>query len=186
MVFRKRINPKLKAFAFFLKETGILFSERSGNLPEIKVFGNPICQKLLNEQECTREKKSPGRPRKLDTRTRRQLFRSFENLQAVDCNFSVKQLVNYSGLDLKKASYRTYVRCLHEEVYGSRQTRKKGLLSSKDRMERLKFARKWQKFLKAQPIFFFSGHKILFRWCFVCLQNKPLWPGYKTKGTHLE
>ena len=60
------------------------------------------------------EKKSPGRPRKLDTRTRRQLFRSLANLQAVDCNFTVKQLVNYSGLDFKKASYRIFATCMRK------------------------------------------------------------------------
>ena len=120
------------------------------------------------------KKKGPGRPRKLDTRACRQLFRSLENLQAVDCNFTVKQLVNYSGLDFKKASYRTYVRYLHEEGYGSRQTRKKGLLSLKDRKERFKFTRKCQNLLKTQPKFFFSEHRILFRLFFVCLQNKPL------------
>ena len=55
-------------------------------------------------------------------------------------------------------------------------------MSLKDRKERFKFVRKCQNLLKTQPNFFFLEHKILLRWCFVCVQNKPLCRVYETKG----
>ena len=155
MVFRGKISPRVTSLAYYLRqEKGYSYREIAekckiskeraiyyGNLPP---WNNK--QKVLN---------NAGRKKKLSTRDERCLLRAIKSLRLEgDVNFTVKKLVNSAGLDFKRASYRTYVRFLNRNGYSFRQTRKKGLLSRKDRQERLKFARKCKSNLQTNPRFF--------------------------------
>lgn len=55
-------------------------------------------------------------------------------------------VVHNSGINPKKAKYRTFVSYLHKMGYKYRQTRRKGLLTEKDHLVRLKYARAASKF----------------------------------------
>ena len=57
-------------------------------------------------------------------------------------NLTVKQLVEYSGLNLRSASRRTYSRCLNNMGFRFLQARKKGLLNDKHIKSRVRYARK--------------------------------------------
>lgn len=153
MVFRTGITPELKAVAFMLRRDGYSYQEVANICHIGKSSAIRFASTVLKPKACAKGK-STGRPRKLNIRERRGLFRSLTKLQKIDPNFTVNQLVSFSGLNFQQASYRTYVRYLHEEGYASRQTRKKGLLDEDDKLERRKFARKCKDILEDKPQFF--------------------------------
>ena len=74
-----------------------------------------MCLKKKN-----REKKVPksikkewskvGRPAVLDDRGKRRLERAVKKLRSTNPNFSVMDIVQASGIDTNRASYRTFVR----------------------------------------------------------------------------
>ena len=78
--------------------------------------------------------------------------------------------MEFSGLDLKIASYTTYRRILHRQKYGYRQARKKGVLSGADKRKRLSFARKCkgiilkdQSFFKESILLYLDGVSFVFK-----------------------
>ena len=63
------------------------------------------------------------------------------SLQECNPNFTVMEVVKRSSIDLNIAHYRTFLRQIKKFGFNFRQSRKKGLLTSKDLKERLKFAK---------------------------------------------
>ena len=68
-------------------------------------------------------------------------------------NFTLKQLVNESGLSFQLASERTFSRCLNENGFFFLQARKKGVLHEKDKKQRLKYAKEMRRVLSSNPNF---------------------------------
>ena len=58
-----------------------------------------------------------------------------------DPNFSVMEIVKASGINMKCASYRTFLRYIRTLGYGYYNSRRKGVLTAKDLKKRKKFAR---------------------------------------------
>ena len=78
---------------------------------------------------------------RLNDRYRRAILRTIKNLQKTHCNFTVMQLVAEAGIDPNVAHRQTFSRYLNCWGYHFLQSRKKGLLSDKDKDLRLKHAR---------------------------------------------
>ena len=91
---------------------------------------------------------------RLNDRDKRAILRTIKNLQKTHCNFTVIQLVAEAGIDPKVAHRRTFSRYLNCWGYHFLQSRKKGLLSDKDKDLRLKHARVVRGILKDSPDFF--------------------------------
>lgn len=98
-------------------------------------------EETVRKQSQTKISKKRGRPCVLTCRDQRKLARSISQLRLIDPNFTAMNVVENSGIDCKKAKYRTFVSYLNKLGYKFRQTRKKGLLSGKDHHQRLKYAR---------------------------------------------
>ena len=87
--------------------------------------------------------KRMGRPKKLSERDKRTILRQIRLLRCEDGNWTIKRLMEISNVT--HVSQRTVTRLLHQNGYKYLQARKKGLLSEKDKKDRVKFARKMLK-----------------------------------------
>ena len=87
------------------------------------------------------QKSKGGRPQLLTARDKRKLHNSFKKLRKADPNFTIKEVVQDSGIGLKSASYRTFVRCIKKMGYGFYTSRRKGVMTTKDFKQRRKFAK---------------------------------------------
>lgn len=165
MVFYRKIGVNKRAKAFALRKTlSLPYSEIAKICKISKTSARRYGEsKKSNAQKRSVQGKKPpkiGRPNILSTRDKRLLARCIKKLREENINFTVKQLIEFSGLSLKKASYRTYVRAINEMGYKYLQTRKKGMLSARDKRNRYKFAREQLKHLKSQENFW--THDIAF------------------------
>ena len=86
-----------------------------------------------------------GRPRKITERAKRHMLKCFKELRAKEGNFTVRRLMERSGVSEKDVSSRTVNRMLNEEGYFFLQSRKKGLVTSDDLKKRVKFATAMQR-----------------------------------------
>lgn len=82
---------------------------------------------------------SSGRPRKVNARTERKLIRTVQYLRADDHNWRVNKLMKVAQVEHVHKS--TVCRVLNRNGYSLLQSRKKGLMSAKDKRARVKFAR---------------------------------------------
>lgn len=157
MVYRKGITEKFKVLAYVLRENGYSYSEiakkcKISRTSAIRFScGQTNSAANSSQNDC---KGRQGRPKKLSERQKRHYIRSIDNLRRKDPNFTIKKLVEFSGMDFQNCSYSTYRRVLHEEKYAYRQTRKKGILNEADKRKRLVFARKCKNILKDDDVFF--------------------------------
>ena len=87
-----------------------------------------------------RRKENKGRPKKLTMRMERIIIRTLLRLRREQVGFSSQKIRETAGLPLHISS-RDIKRCLGKYGYNYVQSRKKGLLSSKDKILRTKFAR---------------------------------------------
>lgn len=85
--------------------------------------------------------KAGGRPEILNERDKRRLQRAVKILRETDANFTVMEVVQTSGIDINRASYRTFVRYIRKLGYGFYNSRKKGVLTRNDLKKQRKFAR---------------------------------------------
>ena len=92
-----------------------------------------------------------GRPRCLNERNERLLLRAVKTLRKTSVNFSVKDVIQESGLDPSIAKRRTISLYLNRAGYQHLQARKKGLLSESDKKIRMKYAQNAKKLLKVIP-----------------------------------
>ena len=82
-----------------------------------------------------------GRRKILTSRDRRKLHRSLIMLRAENPNFTIMDVVKWSGIPQHKANYRTFHREICNLGYAYRPSRKKGILTDKDLKLRREFAR---------------------------------------------
>ena len=88
-----------------------------------------------------RRRENKGRPRKLTERDERRVIRSIDKLREEEGSFTSKRIASHAGLATARICNRTIRRCLNRHGYGYRQSRKKGLMTLKDRVKRVKFCR---------------------------------------------
>lgn len=111
-------------------------------------------QVLGSKPMSDKRKMNTGRPRRLSIRDERRILRAIPRLRKLEGGFSSKRIAIFAGID-PSVSSRTICRVLNKHGFGFYQTRKKGLLTEKDRKLRVKFCRKIKK-LKA-PSFWKDG-----------------------------
>ena len=101
-----------------------------------------------------------GRPTKMTIHDERHLLRRVKQLHSANIAFTVPTLRKDAGL--QHVSTRTVNRYLNKNDYNYVQTRKKGLLSAKDKKKRVQFAKKVKKtlpdnFWRDSIAFYFDG-----------------------------
>jgi transposase len=113
--------------------------------------------KQLNKPRGHQDKKKRlGRPKILSDRDVRRLRRSIVLLRNYNANFTVKELIQFSGLNYSSASYATFYREILRAGLKFVNSRRKGVLSDSDCKKRYKFAQKCRKMLKTKPDLFHS------------------------------
>ena len=90
----------------------------------------------------------------LSDRNQRKLIRIIKALCDKDPNFTVKRLVAHCRLLPRHISYRTFYREMKAAGFDYFPARKKGVLTSRDRMKRKVFAQQCKKILSTKPGFF--------------------------------
>ena len=171
MVYTGKISDKTRALVvYYRRESGASYREiarkcRISASSAVRICREDKQQSNLTALECKR-----GRPRKVDERSVRKLIRCLKNSRKTNPNVTVKTLVSQCGLTLDMASRRTYSRRLNEKGYGFYQTRKKGLVSERDKILRMKYARKMKRcmlrnenFWKNEVAFYLDGVSFIFK-----------------------
>jgi len=144
MVFKAKISALVRGRAYALRKSTEMSFGDIAKVCKISKSSARRCNCSLQKVIETPSKKAKlkrGRPKRLTERDIRHLIRSIERLRKVDVNFTIKTLVEFSGLSLDRASYRTYARALNTMGYKYLEMRKKGLLSEQDKRHRLRFAK---------------------------------------------
>ena len=95
-------------------------------------FPNRLRKKVWSKVSC---------PAVLDDRDKRRLERAMKKLCSTNPNFSVMDIVQASGIDTNRASYRTFVRYVKKLGYAFYNSRKKGVMTDKSQQ---KAVRIWQ------------------------------------------
>ena len=147
MVYRAQLQPEQKALVLLLKHERNYSQRKIAAIAKVsKSSVNDIIQKSKGMGRKVLNKTTPrGRPHLLTERDKRGLKRSVRKLRENDANFTVMELVQESGIDLTRASYRTFVRYVKRLGYGFYNARKKGMLMTNDLKIRKKFAREMLK-----------------------------------------
>ena len=115
---------------------------------------NPSKKAIKKDKQLT----NTGRPKILSARDISLLKRSITQLRDVNANFTVKELIRYSGLQTASAlSYSTFYREIKKMRFNFLNARKKGILSHRDCKKRYKFAQKCRKILRIKPNLFHSN-----------------------------
>ena len=167
MVFTQQITARKRALAWYLNKYNKLSYRRIAHECGIsKSSAQRICKREMFSSKGD-DRKNPlrtGRPRKVSERDVRTLIRTLKTLRKNNVHVTVKTLVEESGLSLESASRRTYSRCLNRLGYSYYSARRKGILSEKDKRQRLQFARKMKRemlqnvdFLKNEISFYLDG-----------------------------
>ena len=144
MVYRKPILPEQRALVLFLNHVNSYSQRKIASIVKISKSSVFDIIKKANERNkrIVNERKSKGgRPRLLSERDRRRLKRAVKKLRQSDPNFSVMEIVKASEINMKCASYRTFLRYIRTLGYGYYNSRRKGVLTAKDLKKRKKFAR---------------------------------------------
>ena len=153
MVLRKKISVERKALAICLrKELKLSYGDIAKKCGISKSSARQICGYV----QIARKRCFPatmGRPKKLQERDRRILIHTLKKIRATNVNFTLKQLLKESGLNMTMASKRTFYRILHESGYYFLQARQKGLVSGNDRKKRVKYAKEMKRHLSENPNF---------------------------------
>ena len=145
-------------FRVLHQEGKISFAEIKRRYPQYALRSiHRHCKKSVRQFDRRSENK--GRPAKLSARDERTVIRSLRSLRTERSSFTANKVQEVTGL--RHVSNRTIRRCLNKHGYHYRQSRKKGLVSEKDKKRRLQFARKWVKesttFWTDEVGFYFDG-----------------------------
>ena len=154
---KTRTSPDTKALVRYLglNQPYLSYRKIAKKCKISKTSAQRICQPDKRKSVCIKPKTCKlGRPNKLNERSIRILIRTVEVLREKNVNFTVKQLVEASGLSLNLVNRRTYSRYLNKYGYKYLQSRKKGLLNNRDRIARRKYARKAKSILSQTPNFY--------------------------------
>lgn len=101
-------------------------------------------------------KGKPGPIPRINARDKRLLIRTLMRMRKDNCNLTVMSLVKEAGLDPSLMHRRTYTKYLNSLGFYFLQARKKGLLSEKDKLARVRYARHMKAVLKRHPDFYSS------------------------------
>ena len=140
MVFRGKISKNESLRLYWRSEGSVSYREISTKCTISVSSAVRICKERTKVQE---HKKKTGRPPIMSRRDKKRFIRTFQKLR--------NEYPNVTVLDVAKecrvvnVSYRTLVRVMNENGYKSLRPRQKGLLSSKDRKRRARFARNARK-----------------------------------------
>ena len=133
------------------KKALILYYKESSNLSYRQIAAKCGVSKSSVERIINEKAKIPkvtserGRPKLIDAQSERKILRTVDKLRQESPTFTVKQLVQESGVSLQMASRRTFSRMLNSNGYRYLISRKKGLLNKKDLSKRLQYARKMKR-----------------------------------------
>ena len=144
MVYRKRILPEQRALVLFLNHQHSYSQRKIASIVKISkssVFDIIKKANDRNKRIANERKSKGGCPRLLSERDRRRWKRTIKKLWQSDPNFSVMEIVKASGINMKCASYRTFLRYIRTLGYGYYNSRRKGVLTGQDLKKRKKFAR---------------------------------------------
>ena len=114
---------------------------------------------VVEENIDDQRKQNRGRPRKLTDREERLIINTMKSLRKSVASFTAKRIQEES--QLTHVSTKTIHRVLHKHGYNYLHARKKGLVTTKDKVLRLKFAKKAKNFPKdfwtKRISFYFDG-----------------------------
>ena len=155
---RRKITPLQKAYALVQLETGNYSIRQVARKTRISKSSVHRISKdrsnLLHNNGVSKVKRKPGRKPKINERPKRMLLRSIKRLRQRNVNFTSTDLLRDAGLDPAIASRRTITRYLNTWGYFFMQSRKKGLLTDKDKKLRLKHAKAMRGILKEWPDYY--------------------------------
>ena len=158
MGFLKKISDETRALGYGKKYSIREIAKKA------KVSKSTVARYLKTPNE-TRQKYSKGanmgRPKTLSVRDVRHLKRSITKLRKVNPNFTLKELIRFSGLQYSGASYSTFYRVINSAGFKYLNARKKGLLNHRDCRKRYNFDDS-AKFIPFK-------HFILLGWSVVCI-----------------
>lgn len=155
---RRKIRPFQKAYALLQLE------KRKYTIREIAKMCNiskstvhrlwKNRKNIFLESGELKSKRKPGRKPKLGDRDKRKITRSIHRMRKDNVNFTTQSLLHDAGIDPSIAHRRTITRYLNKWGFYFMQSRKKGLLTEKDKMLRLKHARTMKRVLKEYPDYY--------------------------------
>ena len=96
---------------------------------------------VTEEPPVDRRNTNSGRPSKLSVRDKRKIIQTFKRLRHREGSFTAVRVREEAGL-VRKVCVRTVPRVLKSFGYRYLRSRKKGLMTAKDKMRRVKFCRK--------------------------------------------
>ena len=101
-------------------------------------------KRLINCNVFEKRVKNPGRPKKPTKRHERNIIRAVHRLRISIGSFNAERLRTEAGIPTKISVW-TIRRVLNRHGYRYLQSRKKGMLTSKEDYKRLKFARRMKR-----------------------------------------
>ncbi len=136
MVARRAITVETRAYIKFKRNTSAdqLAKETGVSRAHIyRLWKEPVGLKVVSRKGVG------GRPKKLTTWDERRIIRLIKKLRMQYPNWTIKRLMNQA--DITTVSVRTVRRLLNRKGFYYLQARKKGLLTGKDRIKRVEFAK---------------------------------------------
>ncbi len=128
------IDSKMKALVFYLSRIeglSIRKVAKTCNVSRATVWR--ISKLDMNTTKCEKTRQETRRrPRKLDDRHERKLWRSIQTLREREGNFTITRLMENSFISRNDVSESTISRFLNREGYYYIQAHKKGLLTKTD------------------------------------------------------
>lgn len=152
----KKVCPETRALVrFYRDKTEMSYRQIASRCGISKSAVHKICNLKANPiSEAKTSRGKVGRPKLLSERNQRKLLRGLKTLRETSVNFTVKDVIQESGLDPNIAKRRTISTYLNRLGYRHFQARKKGLLNNSDKKLRIKYARRAKKILKKSPNFY--------------------------------
>ena len=128
------------------QEQGVSVPDLIKRFAKLKASPRSICRhakKPLDQPTLSIDARhnNPGRPKKLTARIERVILRALVQLRAEGAAFTAGRILEQTNLHLEGVNKRDICRCLRRNNYRYLQSRKKGLLSAKDKKLRVTWAK---------------------------------------------
>lgn len=165
MVFRNEVCPEVRAYIKYKDDATVPELMSTTGISRAQIYR--IRKEPLGAKSQKQSRKGiGGRPRKLTPSDVRRLMREITRLRRYFPNWTAKKLM--AETHLTNISVRTVRRLLNNCGYTYLQTIKKGLMSSKDHKERVKFGKKMLNFYEPQVwmrqvAFYFDGVNFVYK-----------------------
>ena len=139
MVFKGEISAETRAYVRYLKRPNSLTVREI--CARTKVSRATVYRCVTNAGKLEKPKRKVGRQKLISARTERLMERKLKYLRLKEGTFNSKRLLEEVGIDPSKISASTVTRTLTRMGYNYVQSRKKGILTEKDRRDITRFAR---------------------------------------------